>query len=63
VRHVATTECELCGECTVDDDEEAIWIVEDAIKEAGSIDKVELGNIYQVPELCDHCGHMLSKDD
>ena len=62
VRHVAATECEYCGEATVPFDADAIDIVEQALKEAGGIDKLELDNI-DAPGVCDYHEHMLSKND
>jgi hypothetical protein len=61
VREIEAAECERCTESVVGHEEDAVAIVEATIELYGTrnltLDEID------VPDFCDYCDHVLTKDD
>jgi len=65
VRHVEKACCERCGESAVNNvtDDDAIEIVQARVDDYGGVvDHVTVEDL-DIPEYCDYCDHVLTKDD
>jgi hypothetical protein len=61
LRHVERAKCERCGDAVFHHEADALSCVMNAVEDYGTVELTL--DMVDVPDVCDYCDHMLTKDD